>query len=152
MIVIVRSLLIVTAVCLAAALLLGRESVSSFFTVFGITALIQFILHALVKEVLDFVAKIQIQRIETEQLKAYKDISYSLVCPCAIKNVEYQPIDINGNTTYNCNKCSKKINVTVNVGTALATDPIDSIDVNAVLKRAIEKEKQLEKNKEPDVN
>ena len=148
MIRILKSVGIVCLISLAIALLIGRESASSFWTVAGLSAIIQFVLHAIVREVLDLFAKLEIEKIEADQLKAYKDISYNIECPCSIKNVEVHPVDINGETTYDCERCSKKIRVAVAVSTVLVTTPVQALDVNATIKKAILNDKQKEQNAE----
>ena len=69
-------------------------------------------------------AQIQLQ-LELEAAIQLKKITADVVCPCDKKVETTIPIDMNGDNSYICSQCDKKIKVIVNTKTFLKTDPID---------------------------
>jgi hypothetical protein len=68
-------------------------------------------------------AEIQAQ-LELEAAIQLKKITADVVCPCDKKVETTIPIDMNGDNSYICSQCDKKIKVIVTTKTFLKTDPI----------------------------
>ena len=68
-------------------------------------------------------AEIQAQ-LELEAAIQHKKITADVVCPCDKKVETTIPIDMNGDNSYICSQCDKKIKVIVTTKTFLKTDPI----------------------------
>lgn len=68
-------------------------------------------------------AEIQAQ-LELESAIQLKKITADVVCPCDKKVETTIPIDMNGDNSYICSQCDKKIKVIVTTKTFLKTDPI----------------------------
>jgi len=58
--------------------------------------------------------------IEKEKYKNFVQV----LCPCGENNPQNIVLTLNEDTIYNCNKCSKEVRATTNVGTTLVTTPI----------------------------
>ena len=70
-------------------------------------------------------AQIQAQ-LELEAAIQLKKITADVVCPCDKKVDTTIPIDMNGDNSYICAQCDKKIKVIVTTKTFLKTDPIEN--------------------------
>lgn len=58
--------------------------------------------------------------VESEKYKNFVQV----LCPCGENNPQNIVLTLNEDTIYNCNKCSKEVRATTNVGTTLVTTPI----------------------------
>ena len=63
-------------------------------------------------------------QLELEAAIELSKITASVTCPCDKKIKSEIQIDINGDNTYQCGECYKKIGVIVETKTVLKTDPI----------------------------
>lgn len=63
-------------------------------------------------------------QLELEAAIQLKKITADVVCPCDKKVGTTIPIDMNGDNSYTCSQCEKKIKVVVETKTFLKTDPI----------------------------
>jgi hypothetical protein len=63
-------------------------------------------------------------QLELEAAIELKRITADVVCPCDKKVETTIPIDMNGDNSYICAQCDKKIRVIVQTKTVLKTDPI----------------------------
>lgn len=63
-------------------------------------------------------------QLELEAAIELSKITANVTCPCDKKIKSEIQIDINGDNTYNCGECFKKIGVIVETKTVLKTDPI----------------------------
>ena len=128
-------------ICITSAVLAIPFQVfsSAFIIAFGL----QIVLFSSIEIAARYTASLKLKQLQIQQIEEYRKISYAVACPCHIKNVEYHPIDINGENHYTCNKCSKKINIQVNIDTALDTTPVGDLNPEAVIKKAVEAAKSI---------
>lgn len=70
---------------------------------------------------LNALAQAQLELIAAAELKR---ITADVVCPCDKKVETTIPIDMNGDNSYICSQCEKKVGVIVTCKTVLKTDPI----------------------------
>jgi len=62
---------------------------------------------------------------EIAALEQISNISTIVTCPCDRGIKSEQPIEINGENTYMCEGCNKKIGIIINPKTVLITEPMD---------------------------
>ena len=62
---------------------------------------------------------------EVKALEEISKISTLVACPCDRRIITEQPIDINGENTYMCEGCNKKIGILIQPKTVLLTEPLD---------------------------
>ncbi len=121
------------------------QTIWTIISLFVFFSVIQIVSYYLVTLSIDAYTQVTLKKIEVEQLKLYSKITYAVACPCAIKNVEHQPIDISGENFYICNKCQKDISIRIGVETALKTSPTPDVNLNKLLdkiKPIIDKENE----------
>lgn len=62
---------------------------------------------------------------EITAIEQISKISTKVICPCDRRIKSIQPIDINGENTYICDGCDKKIGILIEPKTVLVTEPIE---------------------------
>jgi len=116
--------LITTSVVSAAFGLAGLLFHLSFFGVFIITTIVQFILFFIIGSFADYLGQLKLREIETQQLKEINKSFIDVECPCDKKIVESVQIKLGERNTYVCKDCGKLNAVYLNATSAATNVPI----------------------------
>ena len=86
---------------------------------------IQIILHFGITYAIDLSYLKKVRQEEANLYKSISAVTYSLPCPCHIKNVQSTRIELGKDNTYTCERCQKQIATDVQITNALKTVPIN---------------------------
>ena len=94
-----------------------------FVSVFAFTFAFQFVAFYVGRTIYENYIKVELFRIQADREKEAQKRFLMLQCPCSEKN--QQDVEINlQDSSYECAKCKKTINTSVEVKNLLATEPV----------------------------
>lgn len=98
--------------------------IHSFWTVFLITTVAQFVVFYIVGSVIDFLSEIKFKQIQALTLSEYSKQGIEVECPCYKKVKEFVPVVLNQENSYKCGTCGKNNSIIITAETAAVTEPI----------------------------
>jgi hypothetical protein len=116
----VKSLLTLLTISGSVAFLLSNDWIG-FTKYFVFTTVVQTIIYNVYK---DFIRE-RYEKVYNERLKEYSKQGCEITCPCDRACRHFIPIEINGDNSYACQDCDRKIAVDVQVKSFLSTDPVN---------------------------
>jgi len=96
----------------------------SFWTVFLVTTIAQFVIFYIVGSVIDFLSEIKFKQIQALTLSEYSKQGIEVECPCYKKVKEFVPVVLNQENSYKCGTCGKNNSIIITAETAAVTEPI----------------------------
>lgn len=96
----------------------------SFWPIFAVTIVGQYVLFYIIGNIIDFLGEIKLKQIEVLKLAEYSKQGMEVECPCYKKVKEFVPIVLNQKNTYKCSDCGKTNSVIIHADTASLTEPI----------------------------
>tara|TARA_R100000152_G_C6755183_1_gene178896 strand:- start:24 stop:449 length:426 start_codon:yes stop_codon:yes gene_type:complete len=98
----------------------------SFWPVFGLSVISQFILYDLFSRWNNRKAEIEFQLIQNERIKEFNKFGVDAVCPVeSCMHTTFVPVDMTRENEFECPKCKAEVKVMIGSKTFLKTTPID---------------------------
>ena len=98
----------------------------SFWPVFGLSILTQFILYDLFSRWRKSKIEVQFRQLENERIKAFSEQGLDVTCPVESCNtVTFVPIIVNYDNEYECPKCNADIKIYIGTKCFLKTTPVE---------------------------
>ena len=98
----------------------------SFWPVFGLSVLTQFILYDLFSRWRKSKIEVQFRQLENERIKAFSEQGLEVTCPVESCNtVTFTPIIVNYDNEYECPKCKAEIKIYLGTQCFLKTTPVE---------------------------
>ena len=116
------------------SLIFWDKTAFSFVKWFCLITVIQFIIHYLKDQYLNTKYGVEVTKLESKLVEEYNKNIQQLICPCYFKHSQEVFIKLNEENKYACEKCDKKISAVVDIQTAMATIPVDSIKATGEIK------------------
>lgn len=88
--------------------------------------ILQFIGNYILQSILVTYYSVKTKNAEAEMLTQLSFQTAAIECPCHKHNKQEILLRLNDNTTYKCNACGKELGVTVDISSALLTQPVDT--------------------------
>lgn len=117
---VVKSLLTLLTISSSVAFLFSNNWIG-FIKYFVFTTVVQTVIYNVYKDYL----KQKFEKVYNERLKEYSKQGCEISCPCDRACRHFIPIELNGDNSYTCQDCDRKIAVDVQVKSFLSTDPVN---------------------------